>query len=108
MCGVDTVALAEDMKPKGWTGRRPRGWLEVRAFTDATHVEDCERFRAALGAQYCARELNRYWDADHVVPVVEGGGGCGLENYRTLCIPCHRIETAELRRRLAERKRGST
>lgn len=35
------------------------------------------------------------WEADHVVPLVEGGTN-DLENYRTLCIPCHRRVTAEL------------
>jgi len=33
------------------------------------------------------------WDADHIVPVKEGGGLCGLENIRTLCIKCHKIIT---------------
>ena len=41
------------------------------------------------------------WDADHVRPVAEGGGQCDLDNLRTLCIPCHREVTAELRLRLA-------
>lgn len=40
------------------------------------------------------------WDADHIVPVAEGGGQCDLDNIRTLCLPCHREVTAELRRRL--------
>jgi 5-methylcytosine-specific restriction endonuclease McrA len=40
------------------------------------------------------------WDADHILPVAEGGGECDLENLRTLCLPCHREVTAELRRRL--------
>ena len=40
------------------------------------------------------------WDADHVVPVAEGGGECDLSNIRTLCIRCHRTVTAELRERL--------
>ena len=44
------------------------------------------------------------WDADHIVPVVEGGGECGLDNYRTLCLPCHRKVTAQLRARIAWRK----
>lgn len=44
------------------------------------------------------------WEADHIVPVVEGGGECGLEGLRTLCRPCHRVVTAELRRRLAFRR----
>jgi 5-methylcytosine-specific restriction enzyme A len=44
------------------------------------------------------------WQADHIVPVVEGGGACGLENYRTLCTGCHRVETAKLRARRAAAK----
>ncbi len=30
------------------------------------------------------------WEVDHVVPVVEGGGECGLDNLRTLCRPARR------------------
>ena len=39
------------------------------------------------------------WDADHIVPVVEGGGECDLENIRTLCLKCHRSATSDLRKR---------
>jgi 5-methylcytosine-specific restriction endonuclease McrA len=41
-----------------------------------------------------------FWQADHIVAVAEGGGGCGLENLRTLCVPCHAGETERLRARL--------
>lgn len=40
------------------------------------------------------------WDADHIRPVAEGGGQCDLDNLRTLCLPCHREATAQLRMRL--------
>lgn len=40
------------------------------------------------------------WEADHIVPVAEGGGQCDLDNLRTLCLLCHRDETARLRARL--------
>ncbi len=43
------------------------------------------------------------WDADHILPVAEGGGQCDLDNLRTLCLPCHREATANLRRRLSLR-----
>lgn len=39
------------------------------------------------------------WDADHIVPVVEGGGECDLSNIRTLCVNCHRAATLALRER---------
>ena len=45
-----------------------------------------------------------WWEADHIVPVAEGGGCCGLEGYRTLCFDCHLVVTKELRQRLKEKK----
>lgn len=46
------------------------------------------------------------WEANHIVPVVEGGGGCGLQGYETLCIPCHRLDTAALAARRAALRRA--
>lgn len=48
-----------------------------------------------------------WWEADHIIPVSEGGGGCGPEGYRTLCLRCHRVETARLAARLAEKRRSA-
>ena len=42
-----------------------------------------------------------FWQVDHIRPVVEGGGGAGWGNLRTLCSECHREATAALRRRMA-------
>ena len=44
------------------------------------------------------------WDADHILPVAEGGGQCDVENLRTLCLPCHREATAMLQVRLRRRQ----
>jgi 5-methylcytosine-specific restriction endonuclease McrA len=77
MCGLDCVAKFHHM-------RRLRGAARLRAF-----------------AEYGIRPGSRrsLWDADHIVPVVEGGGECDLANIRTLCLKCHRKQTAELRAR---------
>jgi hypothetical protein len=48
------------------------------------------------------------WEADHVLPVAEGGGGCGLDGYRTLCQRCHSRVTGELRARLYRRSKQTT
>lgn len=45
------------------------------------------------------------WEADHVLPVAEGGGACGLDGFRTLCMICHRKETAALAKRRAAARR---
>lgn len=34
------------------------------------------------------------WQADHILPVHKGGGACGLDNFQTLCIDCHKEKTA--------------
>ncbi len=44
------------------------------------------------------------WEADHRIPVVEGGPNC-LANLRTLCLPCHRLETKKLAARRAQARR---
>ena len=85
LCGVDARAAWFDLK-------RSRG----------AHRE---KLLARWGLKRIARKT--LWDADHIVPVAEGGGECDLENLRTLCLPCHRQQTLELQRRLRAAK-GST
>jgi 5-methylcytosine-specific restriction endonuclease McrA len=46
------------------------------------------------------RSRKSMWDADHILPVAEGGGQCDLSNMRTLCLRCHRMVTSALRLRL--------
>lgn len=41
------------------------------------------------------------WEADHIKPVCEGGGECGLDNLRTLCVPCHKRVSADLAQKRA-------
>jgi len=57
--------------------------------------------RAEMLAKWNLTKMNRrtLWDADHIVPVVEGGGECDLSNIRTLCLRCHREVTQALRER---------
>jgi len=69
--------------------------------------------RLKLLTRWGLKRLTRrsLWDADHILPVVEGGGECDLQNIRTLCILCHRGQTIALRRRRAgadENRRCST
>jgi 5-methylcytosine-specific restriction endonuclease McrA len=79
LCGTDTVGAYAELKRS--RGRARAELLEVWGMKSVT----------------ARRSL---WDADHVLPVAEGGGECDLENLRTLCLCCHREVTADLRRRL--------
>jgi 5-methylcytosine-specific restriction protein A len=76
-CGIDCAAEWIRLK-------RARGAARARAW-------------AAWGIRPGGRKS--LWDADHIVPVVEGGGECDLSNLRTLCLKCHRLATTALRQR---------
>lgn len=76
VCGMDCLAEMRHLK-------RLRGTARLRA-----------------QEQWGLKGRKSLWDADHIVPVAEGGGECDLSNMRTLCLKCHRVHTAELRKRL--------
>lgn len=76
-CGIDCIAQLHHI-------RKLRGAARTRAQSEWR-----------LGAR------KSLWDADHITPVVDGGGECDLSNMQTLCLKCHRIRTAQLRNRLA-------
>jgi len=90
---------------------REQVFLRDRGVCALCHVDaraayfDLKRSRGAhrerLLARWGLNRINRktLWDADHIVPVVEGGGECDLANIRTLCLICHRKQTTELRQR---------
>lgn len=71
MCGVDTEALRKDKRKLDFKARR--------------------QFEKDWGRRHSL------WDADHILPVCQGGGECDLSNMRTLCLHCHKKVTVALR-----------
>ena len=92
---------------------RDRGVCALCRHDTRTAYFDLKRSRGThrlkLLAQWGLARLNRktLWDADHILPVAEGGGECDLANIRTLCLICHRRETQALRGRLAGAASGA-
>ncbi len=70
---------------------RAEGWTNVK--------------RRGKGSYPDAVEFSSCWEAHHIQSVVEGGGECGLENYRTLCFVCHKKVSAEQARARTEFRR---
>lgn len=85
-CGVDTLLEL----------RRLRRSREPRRTELMQHWGLRTRMRKSL------------WDADHILPVIEGGGECDLGNIRTLCLRCHRVTTLQLRERIRRAKMAIT
>ena len=65
----------------------------------------CFKLRRLRWENRSAWDAMPKWHADHIIPVAEGGGLCGVEGYRTLCVPCHKKESALLAARLAGKRR---
>lgn len=81
-CGLDTddllkwtVKLFERYPRKGWRSNTSNAML--------------------LLSHFGFNERTSLWEADHIIPVIMGGENT-LENLRTLCVPCHKKDTAEL------------
>ena len=81
------------------------GFNVVKAHREWTRSKPPASDRAARKAWRAARPK---WEADHIVPVADGGGECGLENYRLLCRPCHVQVTLTWRARRREAAPGKT
>ena len=96
ICGLDTTALKAAVN---WVCEHLYKANRIRWFGH----EEWWNFQKAIGVP--GRWPGDLWDADHIVPVIEGGGECGLDNYRTLCIPCHKKETAALAAKRAKERR---
>lgn len=134
-CGEDCVEeyrMRNDTRHQANViAKRDRGTCQICG-TDTNEIKkqyltenrECKSLTSDVERRRCYQELDqrykdagwnvwarRWWDVDHVLPVVEGGGPDDwgeepyIKNLRTLCHPCHKKETAKLRKRLSERKK---
>ena len=101
-----------------WRLRTDPGYLRQEVFArdrgrcslcEIDAIEAYRRLKRARGASrkgmlhyWGLKSVTRksLWDADHILPVCEGGGECDLANLRTLCLACHRDVTGQLQSRL--------
>eukprot|EP00903_Cladosiphon_okamuranus_P008543 g8202.t1 len=104
-CGVDAAGLYK---------RARAAWISGASLVEKREAVAREMvgtpFEGKVPAEGATRRptQGKFWHADHIVPVVRGGGQCSLKNYRTLCVPCHAAATKRLAgERAASRARGS-
>lgn len=108
-CKLDTVALEKTIE--GWKKAYSKWKSRQRRRTLKKGTPDYNYYGHRYYLHGRQSDIHRWltergfnigvslWDADHIVPVVENGGECGLENYQTLCVPCHKAKTKEEARR---------
>lgn len=118
LCCLDTERLrrlyvSERQRITEYLWRLGRTLVDPARVTRAAWRHDLFNWPARVGGvlidgrRWLINDASRtLWEADHIVPVAEGGGACGLDNYRTLCIWCHPKETGKLRKRLNAKRRA--
>ena len=94
LCGRNVVASKRRYAQLIKEVRQRMGVVGWGTMNYEPYRKECERLEKLMGyGRGC------WWEVDHIVPVVEGGGLCGLENLRLLCGACHASETAALSKR---------
>jgi hypothetical protein len=81
ICGIDTTIIARELLDPMTCDLEKDEIRRVRNIHKKRKVTVMNKNGGGL------------WDADHIIPVQYGGGECGLDNIRTLCISCHKIIT---------------
>ena len=113
----DTCACTCGSKLRGRKTRWATPECQERALRDFWIIKgNTSVIRGALfdrdkGACAYCDFVDPNWQADHILPVFLGGGGCTLENFQTLCISCHKAKTSifqEFQRNLISSQADST
>jgi 5-methylcytosine-specific restriction endonuclease McrA len=97
-CKLNCTKLIQRLQAIEKDGEEDRedSWRRRRELLLDTHYPDfASRLSKAQKDGLVEKALSgKAWQADHIVPVFEGGGHCTLTNMRTLCTACHREVTA--------------
>lgn len=107
LCKIDAYSLEKSLflYPGKLVNFRTTPRARINAL-DAAFARDREIMRSWAFAHGFPAGGKCFWEADHIVPVVEGGTHA-LENLRTLCVPCHKGQTKLLAGRRARARRGA-
>lgn len=113
VCGLDTTAFKAELRETYFLAMRERGLQGSEHYIHHSILEKTPTCVALLekhgftlkDVSFNGYGMKDFWQADHKVPVIEGGGGTHWEDLRTLCSACHRKETKALAARRAEQRK---
>jgi len=92
-CGLDTEKLKETL-------------YALRLTSEEAYRQLVLAYRIQYRFGFNLNE--HFWEMDHITPVCQGGGSCGMDNLWTLCLPCHRSKSKSEMKRKRLRRRGLT
>jgi len=91
-CGCGEILLGQKKK---WFSDicSTNAYIHTAILKGNTSVIRWQLFQKDKGACRNCGEITKNWHADHIFPVFRGGGACGLDNFQTLCVDCHKEKT---------------
>lgn len=91
-CGCGNKLTGKQTK---WASKEcnDRTYLKVAILKGNNSIIRKELFNRDQGFCHNCGVYDENWQADHIKPVANGGGGCDLNNYQTLCMYCHKEKT---------------
>ena len=97
LCGINTVSIRNQILETNCHCTKRKTKYQKRQ-KQPPHEPRCLQIREdySLGTKrkvWKRKYGGGLWDADHIQRVDSGGGCCGLENLRTLCLACHKSVT---------------
>lgn len=75
---------------------RDRAYVQFAIIKGDTRIIRQELLKRDQGFCHACGQFDSDWQADHIIPVKEGGGATGLHNFQTLCVECHKEKTYKL------------
>lgn len=106
LCGLDTEKLkriAKKLDRLDWETTEGKSKINWHGKTSKIYIKITAKYPWSYKlchSMSMKQKINWFWEADHILEVVKGGGACGLDNIQTLCIGCHRQKTQNLLREL--------
>jgi hypothetical protein len=109
ICNVDTGELLQKLKVLSSSEDRWKLLKETGDFSELSEKVLLDIVNRPMAGKVRTTYANlsmppysavlQLWHADHIIPVVCGGGACSRENLRVLCVPCHLKETKKVKKR---------
>ena len=93
-CGCNTPLIG---KQRRWASKEctNKAYITYAIVAGSSDIIRKELFKRDKGFCQNCGVLSDDWQADHIIPVYKGGGGCNLDNYQTLCLDCHKTKTKQ-------------
>ena len=95
ICKINTKTIQKKLLDTNCHCTKVKNKYMKKLSKNKPHNDECSKIRNEYSIGEKRKVWRRkygggLWDADHIVRVDQGGGCCGLDNLRTLCIPCHK------------------